>query len=115
MKGKINHIMRAIRVKVKRGQTPPPEFTFMELYHESITLKGRCSADFLQLYRKWVASGQEVGLGPSLDRIDPLKGYTWDNIQWLTWDENRDKGRTEDKEAHKQARDEVDEYSDLSY
>lgn len=115
VKGKINHIMRVIRIRVKKGEVPPPEFTFMELleYVEGgYSLKGQ---HFWPLYEKWKKSGYKTGLGPSLDRIDPLKGYTWDNVQWMTWDENRAKGRTEDKKIHKQARDELDEYSDLSF
>lgn len=41
-----------------------------------------------KLYKAWVESGFEYKLQPSLDRIDTTKGYTLDNIRWLTFSEN---------------------------
>ena len=35
-----------------------------------------------------------------VDRIDPLKGYTLDNMQWLTYADNAVKGATFDKQAY---------------
>jgi hypothetical protein len=35
-----------------------------------------------------------------VDRIDPLGGYTLDNMQWITYEENASKGATFDKEAY---------------
>ena len=47
---------------------------------------------FISLYRIWQDSGFERKLTPSIDRIDSSKGYTLDNIQWLTFSNNCKKG-----------------------
>jgi hypothetical protein len=50
------------------------------------------------LHKAWVDSGYEKDSKPSIDRMDESIGYTWDNIQLMTWRENRykqyiDRGR----------------------
>ena len=47
--------------------------------------------DFLILYKRWKRGGFERKLAPSIDRINNDKGYTIDNIQWLTQSENSKK------------------------
>lgn len=39
-----------------------------------------------------------------VDRIDPLGGYTLDNMRWITYEENALKGSTFDKEAYAEAK-----------
>lgn len=39
---------------------------------------------FYKLYRAWQKSGWRRSDAPSVDRIDNEKGYTPDNMQWLT-------------------------------
>ena len=53
------------------------------------------SKQYVQLYEKWVASGYSWRLTPSVDRIDATKGYSLDNIQFLTRSENIAKGNKE--------------------
>jgi hypothetical protein len=48
-----------------------------------ITCSMRCPI-FKKLYRAWMDSGWERRLSPSIDRIDGRKGYTLDNIRWIT-------------------------------
>lgn len=48
--------------------------------------------DFAKLYEEWKASGFKRTLSPSIDRIDSARGYTTDNMQWLTHSENSSKG-----------------------
>lgn len=43
---------------------------------------------FQKLHQKWVMSGFERALAPSIDRIDNKRGYTLDNIRWITVLEN---------------------------
>lgn len=50
------------------------------------------SEDFDRLYWAWVASGFERKLAPSVDRIDPSRGYIVGNMQWLTHSENSRRG-----------------------
>lgn len=44
--------------------------------------------DFDKLYDDWVSSGFDKKLSPSIDRVDTSKGYTLDNMRWLTHSEN---------------------------
>lgn len=46
---------------------------------------------FVSLYFDWAQADFPLGLSPSIDRIDPELGYTADNIQWLTFDQNTEK------------------------
>lgn len=43
---------------------------------------------FHELFQAYERSGYERRLAPSPDRIDPNKGYTLDNMRWLTMSEN---------------------------
>lgn len=47
---------------------------------------------FNLLYNAWVKNGFKFSDKPSIDRIDPYKGYTVENIQILSCSENRAKG-----------------------
>lgn len=44
---------------------------------------------FKALYDDWISSGMKKDEKPSVDRIDSNKGYSFDNIQLVTWLENR--------------------------
>lgn len=46
---------------------------------------------FIIIYMDWVRSGFNVMLSPSVDRIDNNKGYTIDNMEWMTLMENMEK------------------------
>jgi len=47
--------------------------------------------DFIRLYNKWVDSGYKQDLRPSCDRIMDNHGYSFGNIQWITFRENLSK------------------------
>lgn len=46
---------------------------------------------FMVIYMDWVTSGFDLSLCPSVDRIDPDKGYVADNLQWLSFSDNCEK------------------------
>lgn len=50
---------------------------------------------FNRIFNTWVKSGYSTPLRPSVDRINPRKGYSIGNIQLITWRENRAKGYKE--------------------
>ena len=52
--------------------------------------------NFKDMHTKWIESNMESDLRPSVDRINPLKPYTKDNIQLMTWGENDKKGKNTD-------------------
>lgn len=43
---------------------------------------------FVALYYDWFQSDFLLGYSPSVDRIDASRGYTCDNLQWLSFEEN---------------------------
>ena len=45
------------------------------------------------MFKTYVDSDCDKYLKPSIDRIDDYKGYSFDNMQLLTWAENNEKGR----------------------
>lgn len=50
------------------------------------------SAEFYSMYNDWVASSFNRKLTPTVDRIDPNKGYTIGNMEWVTHSENSRRG-----------------------
>ena len=65
---------------------PKPNYTKEELYQ---WLKDQPT--YKTLYTAWVNSDYDNRLTPSPDRLDDFKPYTLDNLQLLTWGENRAK------------------------
>lgn len=58
----------------------------LEYLHEFSNCK-----KFDRLFSEWQRSGYNKNDKPSIDRISNKKGYLMDNIQWLSWAENRHK------------------------
>lgn len=46
------------------------------------------SVEFHRLFKEYENNDYPMKICPSIDRVDPLKGYTIDNIRWLTHSEN---------------------------
>jgi hypothetical protein len=59
-----------------------------ELFYEF----AKCSPMFITLFCQYEGSGYAQKLAPTPYRIDPTKGYTMDNIRWVTHSVNS--GRT---------------------
>ena len=68
--------------------------------------------NFKDMHTKWIESNMESSLRPSVDRINPLKPYTKDNIQLVTWGENNEKGRSIDSIIYKDHKNNKDLYKD---
>lgn len=49
-------------------------------------------AQFIRLFAAWEVSRFDRRLSPSIDRINPDRGYESDNIRWLTHSENSSLG-----------------------
>lgn len=50
------------------------------------------SPEFLRLHSAWIACGRQRLMAPSVDRIDSDSGYLRDNIQFVSWEQNKRKG-----------------------
>lgn len=86
-KGILTNIYHKQIERCNKKNLPLPEYSLIEL-HEMF-LKNSL---YLELYDKWIMSGRQYYDKPSIDRKDPDKGYAKDNIQIMTWGENREKG-----------------------
>ena len=76
---------------VTRGH-PSPNYTFDQLLD---WLDKQPS--LLGIWRAYEKSGYQSDLRPSVDRLNDSKAYTLDNIQLMTWGENRSKGANDKK------------------
>ena len=74
-----------IRNSKKRGH-PQPKYSL-----ESFIEAGLEDVSFNYLYQEWARSGYDPELRPSCDRILDNYGYSFENIQWLTYRENLSK------------------------
>lgn len=57
---------------------------------------------FLELFELYQDSGYERRLAPSVDRIDSSKGYSLDNMEWVTHSENSRRGANNRYKSHEQ-------------
>lgn len=73
---------------------PLPNYTFEE-FRSWILVQ----PNFKSLYKAWVNSKFDKYLKPSVDRIKEWETYTLDNIQIITWAENKAKGELDCKEG----------------
>lgn len=54
---------------------------------------------FQKLYADWKDSNYDIQKRPSIDRVDNNRGYTFNNIQVLTWKQNNVKGMSERRKS----------------
>lgn len=52
----------------------------------------KASSEFQALFTAWEASDYDRKLTPSVDRVDSLRGYELDNMQWVTHSINSSRG-----------------------
>jgi len=91
IEGLLTIIYGSQRSSSKRRKHPMPDYTKQELLlwmHEN---------GLEALYKDWVASGYRKSLRPSTDRIDSLKPYILDNLELVTWEENKRRAEEDQK------------------
>lgn len=66
-----------------------PDFTLAEFRDWFIEKEG------MKIFDKWVTSGYNRHMRPSIDRLDPLKGYVFSNMQIITYAQNIRKANIE--------------------
>jgi len=62
------------------------------LSREDFYAWAKSSCVFHDMFRAWEDSGYERKMSPSVDRIDSSKGYSIDNMEWVTHSENSRRG-----------------------
>ena len=86
--GKLTSIYHSqIKSSIKRGYKLP-NYSITQFQEWALSSK-----KYNELYDNWVKSKYEKKLAPSPDRIDDYKPYTFDNLQWMTWGNNDNKGK----------------------
>lgn len=90
VKGILTNTFHKQRERAMNYGFPPPNYTLNELHDRFLH-----DVKFLALYDAWVSNGYMKPDKPSLDRTDPTRGYSLDNISVMTWSENRKKGDAE--------------------
>jgi hypothetical protein len=76
------------RIKMNKAYQKLPLCTKEEFYNWSIN-----NNDLIKIFEAWNNANHQHRLMPTVDRIDPKKGYTIDNIRWLALYENCGKAR----------------------
>ena len=88
--GLINLIYLSQKESSKRRSHNSPTYTKQELKDWLFSQEL-----FNKLFNDWKKSGFEKMLSPSVDRKNDYKGYSFDNIQLMTWNENKNKGHSD--------------------
>jgi len=78
------------KLRTKRDGLPDIAYT-----KEELTNFVRKNEKYRDMYDTWVKSWYDSSLKPSIDRINPKKWYSLDNIQLITWWENKLKWHAE--------------------
>lgn len=94
------------RSKIKN--MPPPEYTLKEFQDKFLS-----DPKYLRLFREWEASGYKKSRKPSFDRIDHRLPYSFDNINVMSWEDNRYKQRMEFKIIRRRKVAQYDKFGDL--
>jgi len=75
-----------------KGNTHPSKFHLWKgkpiLPRETFIEWSKNHPSFLSLFKRWGMSGYDRKLTPSVNRIDSNRGYTLDNIEWITFSQN---------------------------
>lgn len=86
-------LLQAYRLMRRRceGKDPLKVHLFKGLKYptqKDFLLWARNDPGFTMLYRQWKLSGFDTRLTPSVSRMNPEEGYTFDNMEFLTHSNN---------------------------
>lgn len=85
-KGVLTNIYNKMKERSAKKGMPPVSFT-LEEFHKKYLF----DEEFDRLFTTWENGGYLKSKKPSADRINPMLGYTLENISFVTWAENRRK------------------------
>lgn len=77
-----------MRVKGKNTKNPQLYLGLPVLPKDIFMTWAKNHPGFLGLYKRWVSNNFDRKLTPSVNRINSSKGYTLDNIEWVTNSQN---------------------------
>jgi hypothetical protein len=102
-KGFLMRLYRNMESRV-RGVQKSKHYLYKDKYllpREKFYLWAFSSGAFNLLFNNYVHSGYQRKLAPSVDRIDPSRGYELDNMEWVTMSENSRRGSINANEARR--------------
>ena len=85
-KGLLTTILQRQKYTSKSRQWPPPNYSLQQLRDKFLN-----DQKFNSIYKNWIKNGYQYYDAPSIDRVDYKRSYTLDNIQILSWRDNRRK------------------------
>jgi len=90
--GLITHIYSNQKLNSKLRKHPLPTYSKKEFTNWMLSQK-----NFNVLFDEWSNNNYDRKLTPSVDRLDDYKGYSFDNIRLVTWNENMSKSHSDIK------------------
>lgn len=90
--GVIKGFLRDQRTRSKKRGHKMPTYTFDELSKWVLN-----NPKWNTLLEKWEESNYETKHKPSIDRKDNTRGYSFDNIQLITWEDNFKNAKNDQK------------------
>jgi len=88
--GLLTNLYQKLRIRNKEKGYGELPFSLEEFKDWSIK-----DDNFHRLFKIWCFDDYSKESKPSVDRINPIIGYKFDNMQWLSWNENYYKGIAE--------------------
>lgn len=81
---------RGMRARSQGGMTANPKyFLGVEVLSKDEFLAWALdNEEYKKLHKEWVNNNYDMAKAPSPDRLDSSKGYTIDNMEWVTTEEN---------------------------
>lgn len=92
--GRVRRIYRMQKRNSKQRGHPMPNYTVEDLIEWCVK-----QPKFHQLHSVWEGVNYNKKLTPTCDRIDDYKPYTLDNLQLMTWWDNKVKGEADRKKG----------------
>lgn len=100
--GKLMRIYRNMKSRVEGVQKLKAHlYQGKELLSKEEFKQWANSAEYLAMHKVWEDSGFDRKLAPTVDRKDSTRGYTIDNMRWLTHSENSSLGSKSQHAARK--------------
>lgn len=82
-RGLLRRIYAQQKSNSKTRKHNPPTYNIDDFIEWALNLE-----NFFSIYSAWWLSNYKKELRPSFDRLDNTKGYSFNNIQLVTWQEN---------------------------
>jgi len=92
--GLVKKIYHNQRMTSRRAGRALPDYTEAEL------LEWMLSQGYEAMWERWVASGYDKWLSPSIDRKDNTQSYTLDNIRFINWRTNLENQKQDNISGH---------------